>query len=203
RAVRERIPTPWGAGRSALLLRMDLLHRPVTANALDQRAVRAVARARRQLAGQLERRGGARAGEDAVLRSVLAGFPDRVVRRREAGSPRGVMVGGTGVALDPASVVREAELFVAIELDAGHPRERSEARVVMASAVERSWLEAMFPDKIRTLREVVFDAASERIVTRERELYEDLALSETVRYDVDPLVAAALLAEEARRDPAR
>jgi ATP-dependent helicase HrpB len=113
------------------------------------------------------------------------------------------MVGGTGVALDPASVVREAELFVAIDLDAGPRRERSEARVAMASAVERSWLEAMFPDKIRTLREVVFDAASERIVARERELYEDLVLRETIRYGVDPHRAAALLAAEAQRDPAR
>ncbi len=113
------------------------------------------------------------------------------------------MVGGAGVALDPASVVREAELFVAVDLDAGPRRERSEARVALASAVERRWLEEMFPDKIHTLREVVFDGASERIVARERELYEDLALRETIRHDVDPLVAATLLAGEARRDPAR
>ena len=116
---------------------------------------------------------------------------------------RGVMVGGTGVALDPASVVREAELFVAIDLDGGPRRERSEARVGMASAVERRWLEEMFPEKMRTVREVVFDPASERVVGRARELYEDLALRETVRLDVDPLAAATRLAEEAKRDPAR
>jgi len=205
RTFAEGGAAPWPTGPSDLLLRMELYHRAEGAHGLDPRAVRAVERARRQLARSLDRRGGgdADADEGAILRSVLAGFPDRVVRRRGAGSMRGVMVGGTGVALDPASVVREAELFVAIDLDGGPRRERSEARVGMASAVERRWLEEMFPEKIRTVREVVFDPASERVVGRARELYEDLALRETVRLDVDPLAAATRLAEEAKRDPAR
>ncbi|HSD11214.1 MAG TPA: ATP-dependent helicase C-terminal domain-containing protein, partial [Candidatus Binatia bacterium] len=203
RAFAEGDAARWPTGRSDLWLRMELFHRASNAHDLDPRAVRAVERARRQLARSLDRRGARGAGEDAILRSVLAGFSDRVVRRREPGSTRGVMVGGGGVALDPASVVREAELFVAVDLDAGPRRERFEARVAMASAVERRWLEEMFPERIRTLREVVFDAASERIVARERELYADLALRETNRHDVDPLLAATMLAEEAKRDPAR
>ena len=55
----------------------------------------------------------------ALLRCVLAGFPDRVCRRRAPGSDRAVMVGGTGVALAPESVVREAELFVAVDVEGG------------------------------------------------------------------------------------
>src|SRR5215468_2091363 len=73
---------------------------------LDPGALRAVDRARRQLSHRLRevppgtrRAVGAGAGaddalvgaDDALLRCLLAGFPDRVVRRRAPGSRRGVM----------------------------------------------------------------------------------------------------------------
>src|SRR5206468_5304694 len=86
RALAEGSSAPWPTGRSDLLLRMDLFHRADGAPGLDPRAVRAVERARRQLFRSLDKRGRGLAGEDAILRSVLAGFPDRVARRREAGS---------------------------------------------------------------------------------------------------------------------
>ena len=105
--------------------------------------------------------------------------------------------------LDTRSVVREAELFVAVDLDAGPRRERSEAKVRIASAVERSWLEEMVPGAVRTLREVVFDPGAARVVERQREVYQDLVLRELVRHDVDPALAATKLAEEAKRDPAK
>ena len=86
RTFAEGGAAPWPTGPSDLLLRMDLYHRAEGAHGLDPRAVRAVERARRQLARSLDRRGSADADEGAILRSVLAGFPDRVVRRRGAGS---------------------------------------------------------------------------------------------------------------------
>ena len=66
--------------------------------------------------------------EEGLLRAVLAAFPDRLARRREPGSPRALMVGGKGVRLAAESAVREAELFVAVEVDAGRPgwRHRSD-----------------------------------------------------------------------------
>jgi len=103
--------------------------------------------------------------------------------------------------LDPSSVVREAELFVAVEVDAGPQRAFSEARVRVASAVRREWLE-MLPAALRVVREIVFDAERERVVERRRELFADLVLSETVQLDVDRLRAGGVLAEAARQDPA-
>lgn len=211
-AGRDSIGSRWAAGRSDLLLRLELFREAERAGfssgscrslGLDVAALRAVERARRQLARAAPAAPGQAAGEDALLRCVLVGFPDRVVRRREPGSPRGVMVGGTGVALDPASVVREEDLFVAVDLDAGPRRERSEARVRVASAVEREWLAEVFPHAVRREREVVFEAAAERVVERERELYEDLVLGEAVRHDLDPLLAGERIAAEAKRDPAK
>src|SRR5205085_9444672 len=55
-----------------------------------------------------------RAPADAVRAAVLAGFSDRVARRRESGSPRAVMVGGRGVRLAADSAVTAEELFVCV-----------------------------------------------------------------------------------------
>src|SRR5262249_9946579 len=82
--------------------------------------------------------------QNEILRCVLAGFADRVVRRRAPNSPRGVMVGGSGVVLAPSSTVREAELFVAVEIESGRGGLK-ESLVRIASAIERDWLEDMFP----------------------------------------------------------
>ncbi|MGH7171799.1 MAG: DEAD/DEAH box helicase, partial [Gemmataceae bacterium] len=76
--------------------------------------------------------------DEIVLRSLLTAFPDRVARRREAGSRRGVMVGGRGVRLAPSSGVLDAEFFLCIDVDAG----QKETLVRQASALERGWLPA-------------------------------------------------------------
>ncbi len=201
----------WGAGPSDLLLRAELFARAERARfdpavcrelGLDAGGVRTVDRARRQLRGS-----GAAARGDAneadLLRCVLAGFPDRVVRRRSDGSARGVMVGGSGVVLDETSVVREAELFVAVELEAGDRRERGEARVRLASAIETAWLGEMFPAALQRDRRLVFDADRERVVEQTQERYDDLVLDESVRLDVDRAAAGNVLAAAARSDPAR
>ena len=57
-----------------------------------------------------------------VLRALIAGFPDRVAMRREAGGGKVLMSGGTGAEL--ARGVHAGELFVAVVLTAG-PRSGS------------------------------------------------------------------------------
>ncbi len=202
------------AGSSDLLLRMQLFMEAARAHfdagacarlGVDHRSARAVERARRQLLRALGRgeRLAARVDEEVLLRCTLAGYPDRVTRRRSAGSARGVMVGGTGVVLMESSVVREPELFVAVEVDAGPRGQRSEARVRLASAVRPEWLATMFPACVRQQRELIFDLDRERVVQRTRELFEDLVLRESVQLDVDLQHAGVVLAEAARRDPLR
>ena len=110
--------------------------------------------------------------DEAVLRALLAAFPDRVARRRQPGSRRGVMVGGRGVSLVPSSGVTEPELFVCVDVDAG----RVETLVRQASAVRRDWLPA---EKLSTSTEVAFDLATERLMAWRRLRYEDLVVEET------------------------
>ena len=212
-------------GRSDLLVRAELFERAARARfdgdvarrlGLDPGAVRTADRARHQFESRFpaggrravaagagragKTRSGPRPPEDDLLRCILAAFPDRVVRRRAPGSPRGVMVGGTGIGLDPRSVVRDAELFVAVEVEGG--RDRSELRVRVASAVERAWLAEMFPHALSATDAIEFDPAKERVVRRHRELFHDLVLSERSDADVDRTAAGAVLAAAARRDPA-
>jgi ATP-dependent helicase HrpB len=129
--------------------------------------------------------------EDAlVLRSLLAAFPDRVARRREAGSRRGVMVGGRGVRLAPSSGVLEPEFFLCIDVDAG----QKETLVRQASAIERDWL----PDEqVSAAVEATFDEESERVTARRRVRFADLVVEETDAALPDDTETARVLAEAA------
>ena len=88
---------------------------------------------------------------EALLRALLAAFPDRLAKRREANNPRTVMVGGRGVKLAPGSRVTQADLFLCLDVEGSG----SEAVVRMASAVERSWL----PTRADVDTDVFFDEA--------------------------------------------
>jgi ATP-dependent helicase HrpB len=213
RAFGEGSGAKWPAGPSDLLLRAELFEEAARANfgvgrcrslGLDPRALRAVDRTRRQMLRALGGRVGAGVGRgedvERLLACIVAGFPDRVARRRARGSVQAKMVGGSGVVLSERSVVRDAELFVAIDVEAGRPQQNAQSLVRIASAVDRGVLERMFPDSIRTARELVFDSERERVVERTSELYLDLVLAETVRLDVDAGAAGEALAAAALRD---
>jgi ATP-dependent helicase HrpB len=137
----------------------------------------------------------ARDGEndEALLRALLAAFPDRLARRREPNSNKGVMVGGRGVSLHPQCAVTQAELFVCVDVDAG----RTDAIVRQASAVERDWL----PDEhLRTADELFFHPTQKRVAARRRTYWEDLLLDETPTAVTDEQQAAELLANAALAD---
>ncbi|HYD47400.1 MAG TPA: ATP-dependent helicase C-terminal domain-containing protein, partial [Terriglobales bacterium] len=199
------------SGVSDLLVRRELFEQverehfsahACRALALDAGAVRNVERTRRQLMRALRGGAGGGAREEDLLRCVLAGFPDRVVRRRAPGSRRGVMVGGKGVALAPASVVREAELFVAIEIESSEAAGEPEAQVRVASAIERAWLDEMFADAVESGREAIFDWQRQAVIERQQTRFHDLVLEETVRGCADPVAATRAIAAAVRENPA-
>lgn len=130
------------------------------------------------------------AGPDALLRAVFAAYPDRLARRRSPGDPRGLMVGGRGVRLGPQSGVRDAELFVGVEVDAGE----AESVVRVASAVRREWLPR---ELLTTAHEVTFDPAAEKLVARKVTRYLDLPIDDVPGHFADDEVAAAVLADAA------
>jgi ATP-dependent helicase HrpB len=127
---------------------------------------------------------------DAIRRALLAAFPDRLVRRSAPGSRFGKMVGGRGVRVADTSAVRDAALFLAVDVDRGE----SEALVRLASAVDRSWLPA---DRLAVRTEVEFDAAAGRVSARRRVYWEDLLLEESPAPLPDGEETAAILASAA------
>jgi len=131
--------------------------------------------------------------DEVVLRALLAAFPDRVARRREPGSRRGVMVGGRGVRLAPSCGVTESELFLCIDVDAG----QTETLVRQASAVRRDWLPA---EQVRISVEVLFDTETEKVVARRRLSFEDLVVEETPAALPAEDDVARVLAEAAAKD---
>lgn len=166
---------------------------------LDRSTVLAVERARLGFTRALGAASDAPNGIDPVAlgRCILAGFPDRVVRRREVGSPRGVMVGGRGIVLDARSAAAGAELFVALDADLGPRRQRSEAWVRTASAVRREWLAEVVPDNFSEGSEVLFDEERLRVVERWTRRYLDLPLSVEVGPCGDTRRAGEVLASAA------
>jgi ATP-dependent helicase HrpB len=168
--------------------------------------------------GRGEGRGPATAGarapdeaqrEQALLMATLAAFPDRVGRRRATGSDEIVMVGGGSAKLDPASVVREAPLVVALDAEErkGDRRApgagRAEVRVRISSEVTQEMLLDLFPESLRYVDEAVWVDGAERVDAMERLLYEDLVLEETRSKAADPSKVAALLHEHAAARGAR
>jgi ATP-dependent helicase HrpB len=133
-------------------------------------------------------RGRSSVNEDEFRRAVLDGYPDRVARRRAPGSPRLLLTSGHGAVLGPESGVSEGEYLVAIDVQAGRRGEGSEARVRVASAVDKSWLE---PTDVGTHHEIDAHGAVRAVA---RDLYGALVLVERVT-SPDPVKAAALLAD--------
>jgi ATP-dependent helicase HrpB len=130
------------------------------------------------------------APDETVLRAVFSGFPDRLARRRELNSRRGLMVGGRGVRLADASAVDQAELFVCLDVDAAG----SEALVRQASEVKRSWL----PDELLTTKvDIFFDEEKQQLTARRRVVWDDLVLEESPAALPSGDAAAKALAEAA------
>lgn len=166
---------------------------------IDATTARQVLRSRDRLlqlwrGEQLEPSGAPLTLDEAVCRAVWTAFPDRLVRRREPGSPRGLMIGGRGVKLIENSAVHQAEFFVAVEAD---DRGASESLVRQASLVERAWLDEL---PLQTRVEVEFDADRGRVVAWRRTCLDDLVIDEAqIGVKPSPAVAALLSREAATR----
>lgn len=143
---------------------------------LDPGPTFAVSRAVRQIASR--QRGGqdgsdpGGTSEDRLLLSVLAGYPDRVVKRGQGRTL--AMAGGGAAELSEGSVVRDAPWMVAIDAD----QQKGRTLVRVASAIDPDWLLELFPDAIRDVTDTRWDASSESVVASSRLVYEGLVLVE-------------------------
>jgi len=165
--------------KNDLLAAMDAEHDFVTRRHAEQ--LRRIARHPRQT----------QHNDDALLVSVLAGFPDRVARRR-AGNQVLLSSGGSAeVAGEPPRY----EFMVAV--DAEDRREKSLPLVRMTARIEPEWLMDLFPERLRERSEVVWNRAAERVEAVNTLLYDELVIEDSTGAPRDAEGAAALLAQKA------
>jgi ATP-dependent helicase HrpB len=162
----ERFEEAEAAGFDAASLR---------AQGLDPFAVRAVAHTRDRLLRICNRDQPASESDEALLAAILAGFGDRVAKRRVKAGSELVLARGGSVQQSETSVVRDAELCVVLDAS-----ERS-TRVIahMLSAIEPEWLLELFPARVRDQTEVRFVKESERVEAVQTLYYDTLVLDQS------------------------
>ncbi len=131
------------------------------------------------------------ASDEVLLRALVAGFPDRVARRRDVTSDKGLMVGGRGVKLGPKSAVQKSPLFLCVDIDGAG----IEATVRQASEVHREWLPQA---QVRSGEELFFHPTQKQVVARRRVAFADLILEESPTAITDREAAAEVLFEAAK-----
>lgn len=154
-----------------------------------------VHRAAEQILAAAPQRTSADLDESAFRRAILAGYPDRVARRRHPRSTRFLLATGTGAVQARESGVRDAEFIVALDVHlSGTPGTRrfqpsvDEPVIRMASRVEPEWL-----TPTSSVVEHRFDATSGRVKAARVDRYDALVLGEHP-IAPDPSVAAPMLA---------
>lgn len=190
------------AGPSDLLELLDRYERGQKGGArsagLDPGAVSSVERVQRQLgrlvdSGRAQAPKGHAAHEAALLRAVLAGYPDRVAKRRRPKAPEVVFAAGGSGSLDPASVVHDAELLVAVDAE-----ERKGGVVVrLASAIEPEWLLEAASDDLGEVDALEWNADGRRVDRVTRLTWGAVTLEETRQPASTSPEVSALLAEQA------
>jgi len=152
--------------------------------------VRHVAAELRRLAESLlGRRSAQSIDEVAFRRAVLAGYPDRVARRRAAGGQTFLLSSGTGARQGRESGVYDAEFIVAVDVTRGGSSNAPDAIVRVATAIDRDWLE---PTSIDV--EHVLDASSGTVRANRVERYGAVTLRQAAA-PIDAAVAAGLVAK--------
>ncbi|WP_342381460.1 ATP-dependent helicase HrpB [Myxococcus stipitatus] len=147
---------------------------------LEQGAVQSVDRVQKQLRRAVRNQGEqpqrAEDREQALMLSALAGYPDRVARRRRPRAPELLLFGGGTASLSEMSVVQDADLMVAVDAE---ERPGRGAVVRLASAVEPEWLLDLYPETLEEVDTLQWNAEARRVERLTRLSYGNLVLEET------------------------
>ena len=129
--------------------------------------------------------------DDALLMAVLAGFPDRVAKRR-AGNQ---VLLATGASAEVAGEAPRYEFMVAV--DAEDRTDKPLPLIRMTAHIEPEWLIELFPGRVRDVSGVEWNRAAERVEAVSALRYDDLVIQESRGAAPDAEAAAQLLAQKA------
>jgi ATP-dependent helicase HrpB len=165
--------------KSDLLAAIDAAQDPRTLQQIQQ--LRRIARPARQT----------QHNDDALLMSVLAGFPDRVARRRTDSQ----VLLSAGSSAEVAGPAPQYEFMVAV--DAEDRKDKPLPLIRMTARVEPEWLIELFPDRVREQSGVEWNRLTERVEAVSALLYDELVIQESRSGAPDAEAAAELLAQKA------
>jgi ATP-dependent helicase HrpB len=129
--------------------------------------------------------------DDALLQSVLAGFPDRVGRLRTGNQ----VLLSTGASAEVAGEPPRYEFMVAV--DAEDRKDKPRPLIRMTARIEPEWLIDLFSDRVREHAGVTWNRAAERVDAVNALLYDQLTIQESRGAAPEPEAAAQLLAQMA------
>jgi ATP-dependent helicase HrpB len=129
--------------------------------------------------------------DDALLMSVLAGFPDRVVRRRSGNQVLLSTGGSAEVAGEPPAY----EFMVAV--DAEDRKDKPLPLIRMTARIEPEWLIELFPDRVSERSTLEWNRTADRVEAVSALLYDELVIQESRGALPDAEAAAELLAQKA------
>jgi len=202
--ARERLLGPPGGSDLLRLIRaMELSHGQsgaAEALGLNPGAAREAAQLFGQFAQIAEREGlplnDRAAGPEAVARCLLAGFPDQVAHRLDAGTLRCAMVHGRKGVLARESVVQKEPLLVVGEVREVSGKGGVQTLFSQVTAIEEAWLRDGFPEAFHAEESFFYDPTLRRVMLRRETRFHDLVLASGVSDKVPPEVAASVLARE-------
>lgn len=113
--------------------------------------------------------------DDAVLMSILSGFPDRVARRR-AGKQ---LLLSNGTTAEILGTVPSYEYMVVMDVE--DRKDKSSPMARMIARIEPEWLIDLFPDEVRERESIEWNRVSERVEVVSLLMYNGLVLQETRR----------------------
>lgn len=133
----------------------------------------------------------------SIERCVLAGFPDQVAVRLDAGTLRCALVHGRRGVLARESSVHGARLLVASEVREIESSDKErQVLLTLATKIEEEWLRELFPESFREETRVEFDATLRRVAGQRATLFHDLVLRSEEFSPKSHPAAAQLVARE-------
>jgi ATP-dependent helicase HrpB len=129
--------------------------------------------------------------DDALLMSVLAGFPDRVARRRKDNQ----VLLSTGGSAELAGEPPPYEFMVAADIE--DRKDKPLPLVRLTARIKPEWLIDLFPDRMEDRNGVEWNRTAERVEAVSALVYDDLTIQESHGAVPAPEAAAILLAQKA------
>ncbi|HTJ29200.1 MAG TPA: ATP-dependent helicase HrpB [Acidobacteriaceae bacterium] len=162
---------------------------------LDPRLQQTTAQIRRSLRTSPSRQNPSVNPEEALLKSVLAAFPDRVARLRTSSQTANQVQLSTGASAEILGHPPRYEFMIA--LDAEDRSDKPLPLIRLTARIEPEWLLDIFPNHVRQQDTLQWNRIAERVEAVSTLLYDELILDESRNYRPAPEAAAAFLAGKA------